>query len=149
MTLKKCKECGATIPDKAKACPKCGCQVDTPKRFGKLWIALGVLALVFIIGGSATYFKTGKSGAGEDSIHKDTTALQTDLVVKLTPEFCKAVRKYNSLSDFKDGFAVVEKGEKWGVIDTEGKEVVPCVYDLVASFYEELAAVCKKTNGDS
>ena len=43
MTLKKCKECGATIPDKAKACPKCGCQVETPKRFGKLWIALGVL----------------------------------------------------------------------------------------------------------
>lgn len=143
MALIKCKECGATIPDKTKACPKCGCQVDTPKRFGKLWIALGVLALVFIIGGSVTYFKTGKSGAGEDTIHKDTLALQTDLVVKLTPEFCKAVRKYNSLSDFKDGFAVVEKGEKWGVINTEGKEVVPCVYDLVGSFNEELAVVCK------
>lgn len=88
-------------------------------------------------------FQDGKKWCGEDSIHKDTTALQKDLVVKLTPEFCKAVRKYNSLSDFKDGFAVVEKGEKWGVIDTEGKEVVPCVYDVVASFYEELAAVCK------
>lgn len=44
-----------------------------------------MLALVLIIGGSATYFKTEKSGAGEDCIHKDTTALQKDLVVKLTP----------------------------------------------------------------
>ena len=143
MALKKCKECGATIPDKAKACPKCGCQVDTPRRSGKLWIALGVLALVFIIGGSATYFKTGKSGAGEDTIHKDTLALQTDLVVKLTPEFCKAVRKYNSLSDFKDGFAVVEKGDKWGFVNTKGELAIPCIYDYAFDFSEGLATIRK------
>ena len=91
MALIKCKECGATIPDKTKACSKCGCQGEPPRRFGKLWIALGMLALVLIIGGSVTYFKMGKSGAGEDTIHKDTLALQTDLVVKLTPEFCKII----------------------------------------------------------
>ena len=64
-------------------------------------------------------------------------------MVKLTPEFCKAVRKYNCLFDFENGFASVRNGEKWGAINTEGKEVVPCIYDMVNSFHDELAAVCK------
>lgn len=158
MALIKCKECGATISDKANVCPKCGCpiehdnfreesehedQEDAPKRFGKLWIAIGVLVLALIVGGSITYFKIGRSDAGEDTINKDTVELPTARVVKLTPEFCMAVQKYNCLWDFKDGFAAVENGEKWGFIDTEGKEIIPCSYDMVSSFNEELAAVCK------
>lgn len=158
MALIKCKECGATISDKANVCPKCGCptehdnlreesehedQEDAPKRFGKLWIAIGVLVLAFIVGGSITYFKMGRSDASEDTINKDSVELPTARVVKLTPEFCMAVQKYNCLWDFKDGFAAVENGEKWGFIDTEGKEIVPCSYDMVSSFNEELAAVCK------
>ena len=32
--------------------------------------------------------------------------------------------KYDSVRDFKNGYACVELNEKWGAIDTEGKEII-------------------------
>ena len=144
MALIKCTECGAMISDQAKSCPKCGCPVEhddqveeihnRPRRIGK-WILVAVIAII-AIGGGVAYFTMSKENIIKEALHKEP-------MVKLTPEFCKAVRKYNCLFDFENGFASVRNGEKWGVINTEGKEVVPCIYDMVNSFHDELAAVCK------
>ena len=40
-----------------------------------------------------------------------------------------AVGKYEILGDFKDGFAIVRKEGKSGVINDNFEEVIPCVYD--------------------
>ena len=144
MALIQCTECGAMISDKAKSCPKCGCPVEhddqveessnRPRRIGK-WILIAVIAILAISSGVA-YFTMSKENIIKEALHEEP-------MVKLTPEFCKAVRKYNCLFDFENGFASVRNGEKWGAINTEGKEVVPCIYDMVNSFHDELAAVCK------
>ena len=146
MALIKCTNCGATISDKAKFCPKCGSQVEhdnlieetdeAPKRKKTLWTVIAIIAIIVAIGCIA-YIAIGKSDTIQQMLKKEQP------VVKLTPEFCKAVRKYSCLCDFKDGFAAVKNGEKCGFINTEGKEIVPCVYDMVSPFNEELAAVCK------
>lgn len=144
MALIQCTECGAMISDKAKSCPKCGCPVEhddqveessnRPRRIGK-WILVAVIAIL-AIGSGVAYFTMIKENIIKEALHKEP-------MVKLTPEFCKAVRKYNCLCDFENGFASVRNGEKWGAINTEGKEVVPCIYDMVNSFHDDLAAVCK------
>ena len=33
-------------------------------------------------------------------------------------------------------------GNQWGLVDQEGKEIVPCRYDEVYSFQNGMAAVC-------
>lgn len=38
-------------------------------------------------------------------------------------------RKYEKINDFKDGFAKVYTGSRWGIINTEGREIVPCRFD--------------------
>ena len=144
MALIKCTECGAMISDQAKSYPKCGCPVEhddqveeihnRPRRIGK-WILVAVIAIL-AIGSGVAYFTMSKENIIKEALYEEP-------MVKLTPEFCKAVRKYNCLFDFENGFASVRNGEKWGAINTEGKEVVPCIYDMVNSFHDELAAVCK------
>jgi len=48
---------------------------------------------------------------------------------------------YDSVGPFHEGFArVIIKG-KWGLVDSEGKEVVPPKYDFVGSFSEGFARV--------
>lgn len=144
MALIQCTECGAMISDKAKSCPKCGCPVEhddqveessnRPRRIGK-WILVALIAIL-AIGSGVAYFTMSKENIIKEALHKEP-------MVKLTPEFCKAVRKYNCLCDFENGFASVRNGEKWGFINTEGKEVIPCIYDIVQPFNDGLAAVLK------
>lgn len=45
MALKPCKECGAEVSTKAKACPKCGAKVPHTKWW--LWAPLGLVAAFF------------------------------------------------------------------------------------------------------
>lgn len=144
MALIQCEDCGAMISDQAKSCPKCGCpiehddQVEEPEnrsRRMKLWILAAVIA-VLAIGGGIAYLTMGKDNVIKQTLHEEP-------MVELTPEFCKAVRKYSCLCDFENGFAAVQNGEKWGVINTEGKEIVPCTYEMVSSFSDGMACVCK------
>ena len=62
-----------------------------------------------------------------------------------TPQLKSALEKYNEVREFKDGFAIVLKDyrgdRKFGFIDTNGKEIVPCKYDYVENFHEGLAIV--------
>lgn len=51
---------------------------------------------------------------------------------------------------FYEDLAAIKKNEKYGFIDTRGKEVINCEYDAALSFSEGLCAVAKsKTQGDS
>ncbi|MDO5046725.1 WG repeat-containing protein [Campylobacter sp.] len=50
---------------------------------------------------------------------------------------------YDNAADFKNGFAEVSKGEKWGVIDVNGKEVVPIKFDHLTISGADLVMVEK------
>ena len=51
------------------------------------------------------------------------------------------VAKYSYVYDFKEGFARVALGRKYGFIDGTGKEIVPPKYDNVHDFEEGFARV--------
>lgn len=53
--------------------------------------------------------------------------------------------KYDSIYNFHEDIAAVRVGEKWGFIDTYGKEIVKPQYDYVGSFVHGYAPV--KLNG--
>ena len=48
---------------------------------------------------------------------------------------------YNEGRNFSEGLAAVRKGNKWGYIDKNGKEVIPCQYEDAWDFSEGLAMV--------
>ena len=48
---------------------------------------------------------------------------------------------YEDYSGFTNGYARVKKNGKWGLIDCNGVEVVPCRYDYIESFHNNLALV--------
>jgi|GEM_PF-5037946 len=50
--------------------------------------------------------------------------------VKLDREkLSQVLAKYDGYSRFSEGLAVVSKDGKYGVINKDGKEIVPCIYD--------------------
>jgi hypothetical protein len=58
--------------------------------------------------------------------------------------------KYALVKEFTEGFAaVMNKENKWGFINTTGREIVPFVYDGVLPFKEKYAAVCKGCKSDA
>jgi hypothetical protein len=64
-------------------------------------------------------------------------------IVELTPDFIKAIEKYDQLGLFSEGLAAAYKGEKWGYINTKGEEVIPTTIEAqcVGRFSEGLAFV--------
>lgn len=149
MALIKCKNCGQIVSDKADKCPHCGCSVSVNEALENVvvqntqreknngisnkqisFVALTCL-LVILFGGGIWWFLNS---------HEE--------IVKITPEFSEAVHKYDILCGFSEGMAAVRNpsNEKWGYIDTEGKEIIPCQYDDAFSFSEGLASV-KGENG--
>ena len=58
------------------------------------------------------------------------------------------IREYCAVFDIKEGFARVRKNNKmddsWGIIDKNGREIVPPKYDGVSDFSEGLAAVSRR-----
>jgi len=50
-------------------------------------------------------------------------------------------RIYDQIGEYKEGFAVVKKGELWGYIDVNGKEVIPTIYESSTDFEEGLGVV--------
>ena len=156
MALIKCKECGHMISDKATKCPKCGCpkgNVETvqeqmyedekPKK--KWWIWALVIALLCLIGGGVFYYlsEKGKSVSEASTDEKKDSVDIKNAIVEITPDLIKALETYEELKPFNEGYAAVCRGEKWGFINTEGEEVIPCSFDHVDIFNDGFAAVCK------
>ncbi len=50
---------------------------------------------------------------------------------------------YSEASVFHNGYALVEKNDKYGFVDKRGNEVIPCEWDNATWFSEGLAAVVK------
>lgn len=46
----------------------------------------------------------------------------------ITKEFANKLKKYDKLGTFHEGLALAQRNSLWGYIDTEGNEVVPCIY---------------------
>ena len=66
--------------------------------------------------------------------------------LKITESLTEAVQKYARLGIFADGRALVAKGKefkdyKYGYIDINGNEVIPCQYDFAQTFHEGRAVV--------
>lgn len=51
--------------------------------------------------------------------------------------------KYDAIRRFHDNLAIVERVGSYGVIDTNGKEVVPCIHDKITDFKEGIATTIK------
>lgn len=108
----------------------------------------GLIIALLIVLGACCYHIVTRDGAPvvvTDSLStrllQDSSSNNKNRIVQLTPEFIKAVQKYDELSPYSEGYAAVRKGELWGYIDTWGREVIPCQYSAALSFHEGLAAV--------
>lgn len=154
MALIKCNECGNMISDRATKCPKCGCPIgnvgisqgeiiDAEPKKRKGWIWALVVALLCLIGGGGffAYSHWGNKNSAE-SENVDSSNSKED-IVELTPNFIKAIEKYDQLGLFSEGMAAAYKGEKWGYINTKGEEVIPTTIEAqcVGRFSEGLAFV--------
>ena len=67
--------------------------------------------------------------------------------VVLTPEFVKKVNAYECFGPFSDGYAAVMRYGKWGYINVDGDEVIPCRYEAAGEFGNGLAPVAINNYG--
>lgn len=75
-------------------------------------------------------------GGGYDDTIRDTK------IFRLTPEVRAKLYQYDEIDLFSYGLARVCKDGKWGFIDLNGDEAIPCIYDInVGRFSEGLALV--------
>lgn len=51
---------------------------------------------------------------------------------------------FDQICEVANGLVRVQKGNKWGIINLQGKTVVPFDYDLICSFYKNYYAVAVK-----
>lgn len=152
MALITCKECGGTMSDRAAECPHCGCPIEyqteeTSKPQNQqlqqhkprkpligLWITLAVVGVIAVIAGAFLLF-------GNNSFGKPT--------LKITPEFTKALERYDQIGAFSEGLAAVRRDGKWGYINLKGEEVIPCQFSgafTPGQFSEGLACVVDDRN---
>ena len=61
----------------------------------------------------------------------------------ILPIYSQIKSEYDYIGKFKEGFAIVKKGEKWGFIDKDGKPIGKFIYDWACDFSEGRAAVRK------
>ncbi len=149
-----CKKCGCPISEDAVFCKKCGEKQhqgiesaavhshqgkDFLKKFSVVFrrvfrttaskIIAGVLAAAILVTGIAVIVNNqNKNRFASDSI---------SVVVEPT-------LKYDNVSSFSEGFAVVEKDKKYGYVDQNGKEVVPPRYYSAGSFSDGVAVAYSK-----
>lgn len=140
------------MSDRAAECPHCGCPIEyqteeTSKPQNQqlqqhkprkpligLWITLAVVGVIAVIAGAFLLF-------GNNSFGKPT--------LKITPEFTKALERYDQIGAFSEGLAAVRRDGKWGYINLKGEEVIPCQFSgafTPEQFSEGLACVVDVRN---
>ena len=135
-----CAKCGSERKGTEKFCSQCGTPFGvspmlgnnkTPQKSSKkgIVIAAVVCLLMLATGGAAWYF-----------LQKDKYSLEG---------LALAAVNYDKIGIFRDGMAMVWKGETFGYIDRKGNEIIPCIYKgengnpyyLPSNFSEGLALV--------
>lgn len=134
MALIKCTKCGQMVSDKALQCPHCGNPIVKPdevvvqkdnvsankqdveskpvKKRNKGIVAIICVLVIVLIGLGSYYFFMPTS----------------EPTVVITEQLADKIRKYEKLSSFHEGLAAVQRNGLWGYIDTEGNEIIPCIY---------------------
>lgn len=139
------------MSDRATECPHCGCprefqdeihltdnssaqsqeplseqpQTNPKKAHKGLWISIAALVVVALCVGAFMIF--GRTST-----------------LKITPEFTKALQKYDQIDAFSEGLAAIRRDGKWGYINLKGEEVIPCQFSddfPPGQFSEGLACV--------
>lgn len=64
-----------------------------------------------------------------DYISTSPVPVNLKMDVKITPLFTERVKKYEELGTYSEGLALAKRNKKWGYIDVEGNEVIPCQFD--------------------
>lgn len=133
MALIECSECGQMVSENAKSCPKCGNPIKSNKGFGWKKPILSIVVLLLVLGGVyAAWQLIGSNGKDKD--------------IEITYALSKSVHRYDGLTSFHEGFAAVIKNGKWGYINSDGEEVIPCKYEGASPFSEGLACVYVSEN---
>lgn len=70
-----------------------------------------------------------KTVEAEKQISTVTKATNLKSEVEITPQFIEKIRKYDKLGSYSEGLALAQRNNKWGYIDVEGNEVIPCQFD--------------------
>lgn len=88
--------------------------------------------------GEATYF--------EDVVIQDGKIIVADGILSkksivINRKYIKKIDRYDVLGEYTEGYAPVRRDSLWGFIDTEGNEVIPCVYDEVSNFINGYASI--------
>ena len=123
-----------------------------PQKKSKLGLWIGIAAAVVVAAVVAVFALNGNDKSSDDN-DKVAANIDKPLYPVYTrgeePLLCYADAtgkivlrtQYEIGSVFNEGYAVVQKGDKFGVIDKSGKEIVAPKYDEISSFSEGLFAV--------
>lgn len=132
MLITKCPKCRNYISSKSKICSQSIYSIrkrictllSIPKvQWKKIQISLSAILL---IGGSVT----GCSSPNND--------------IEITKELTISIQKYQDiLNDFSNDLLLVNRNGKYGFIDKQGNEIIPCKYDNAYSFSKGLAVINK------
>lgn len=123
-----CAKCGTEFKKEDNFCPKCGAPVNKvladekekpTKRSKKKIIIPVVIFLIMLVAAGGWYW---------------WNVVRYDNILKT---LSVAISKYDEVYTFRDGLAMVCKGDKHGFIDEQGNEVVPCIYENLNSRYDQ------------
>ena len=148
---------GTRMPDELSGTVQAGQFV--PDQNKSISLAPGTYTFV-CFNDAVTDKGTGLAIEGEDCVNPmigvTTKAVSGDLdevsfqMIHYSARFRTEITSYTAYvdvdqteNDFYDDYAIVSVGNKWGIIDKHGNEVVPVKYDYVSSFdtYPEFAQV--------
>ena len=106
------------VSDKAQTCPNCGCPMNemrtspvieiTTRKVNRKIIAT-IIAVLAIC--AAAVFLLRNVGGNQ---------------IALTQKLMEAVQRYDEIRPFHEGLALVVKEGKYGYINAQGEEVIPC-----------------------
>lgn len=142
-----CKYCGSLIDKDSSFCSHCGKRQnesdaksanasDTKCSLHKY--NLKKKTLFFVLGGLLLLLVTWLivSLCNRNQIADIT-------IDKVSRELAEATKNYDELYNFHEGLAKVCKNSKYGFIDKQGHEIIPCIYDKAEDFKLGVSIVVK------
>ena len=124
-----CPRCGNELREGAQFCNNCGASLgfkeEKPKKHKlmKYWFLALVVLLIMAVNELGGYRYDYIDHTGE--------------VVTSS--------NYEASQNFSEGFAAVQKNDRWGYTDKQGNEVVACKYDYAEGFSDGMAIVKKNS----